>query len=78
MVGKTRFALLLPNQSVSFGATTPAEMLDMAEVAEQSGGTDEGITGIAAGKPALMLDIWRRGRDSNPRQGYPCATFPGW
>jgi hypothetical protein len=21
---------------------------------------------------------WRRGRDSNPRQSCPCATFPGW
>ena len=25
-----------------------------------------------------IMTHWRRERDSNSRQGYPCATFPGW
>jgi alkanesulfonate monooxygenase SsuD/methylene tetrahydromethanopterin reductase-like flavin-dependent oxidoreductase (luciferase family) len=45
MAEKPRLALLLPNQSVSFGATTPTELLDLAELADTSGGFDAVFVG---------------------------------
>jgi alkanesulfonate monooxygenase SsuD/methylene tetrahydromethanopterin reductase-like flavin-dependent oxidoreductase (luciferase family) len=35
--GRVSFGLTLPNRGVLFGATTPAEMLELAEIAERSG-----------------------------------------
>jgi alkanesulfonate monooxygenase SsuD/methylene tetrahydromethanopterin reductase-like flavin-dependent oxidoreductase (luciferase family) len=40
-----RLALLLPNQSVSFGATTPSELLDLARLADTSEGFDAVFVG---------------------------------
>ena len=81
MGNKTRFALLLPNQSVSFGATTPSEMLDMAEVAEKSGGFDAVFVGDnLLARPrlesiALLSAVAARTR--RVRLGVACmASFP--
>jgi len=45
MANRPRLALLLPNQSVSFGATTPSELLDMAQLAEASESFDAVFVG---------------------------------
>lgn len=45
MAQRCRLALLLPNQSVSFGATTPSELLDLAELADASEGFDAVFVG---------------------------------
>src|ERR1700691_4915384 len=45
MAQRSRLALLLPNQSVSFGATTPSELLDRAELAGASEGFDAVFVG---------------------------------
>ena len=36
-------------------------------------GTDVGTVTGTAPKGACLLDVWRRGWDSNPRYGYPYA-----
>ena len=45
MASRPRFALLLPNQSVSFGATTPSELIEIAEFAEANEGFDDVFVG---------------------------------
>lgn len=45
MADRPRLALLLPNQSVSFGATTPLELLDLAQLADASEGFDAVFVG---------------------------------
>ena len=43
---------------------------------------DEAVAAARRGKQILIiederLDKWRRGRDSNPRYGFPYTHFPG-
>ena len=45
MASRPRFALLLPNQSVSFGATSPSELVEIAEFAEANEGFDDVFVG---------------------------------
>ena len=45
MASRPRFALLLPNQSVSFGATSPSELVEIAEIAEANEGFDDVFVG---------------------------------
>jgi alkanesulfonate monooxygenase SsuD/methylene tetrahydromethanopterin reductase-like flavin-dependent oxidoreductase (luciferase family) len=81
MGNKPRFALLLPNQSVSFGATTPSEMLDMAELAEASEGFDSVFVGDNLfARPRLesiVLLSAVAARTRRVRLGVACmASFP--
>ena len=45
MASRPRFALLLPNQSVSFGATSPSELIELAEFADATEGFDDVFVG---------------------------------
>ena len=81
MVSRPRFALLLPNQSVSFGATSPSELIDMAEFAEATGGFDDVFVGDNLfARPrlesiALLSAVAARTR--RVRLGVACmASFP--
>jgi alkanesulfonate monooxygenase SsuD/methylene tetrahydromethanopterin reductase-like flavin-dependent oxidoreductase (luciferase family) len=81
MANKPRLALLLPNQSVSFGATTPSELLDMAELAEASGGFDAVFVGDNLfARPRLesiVLLSAVAARTRRVRLGVACmASFP--
>lgn len=81
MSKKLRFALLLPNQSVSFGATSPSELIENAEIAEASGGFDGVFVGDNLfARPrlesiALLSAVAARTR--RVRLGVACmASFP--
>ncbi len=81
MGNKPRLALLLPNQSVSFGATSPSELLDLAEVADESHGFDSVFVGDNLfARPRLesiVLLSAIAARTRRVRLGVACmASFP--
>jgi alkanesulfonate monooxygenase SsuD/methylene tetrahydromethanopterin reductase-like flavin-dependent oxidoreductase (luciferase family) len=54
MANRVSFGLTLPNRGVLFGATTPAELLELAEMAERSGAFDSVWVGDSiTAKPRL-------------------------
>ncbi len=76
-----KIGLTLPNRGVLFGATTPAELVDLAEIADQTGVFNSVWVGDSLfGKPrlesvALLAAI--AGRTSRVRLGPAClASFP--
>lgn len=76
-----RIGLTLPNRGVLFGATTPAELIDLAEIADTSGGFQSVWVGDSLfGKPRLesiALLSALAGRTKNVRLGPAClASFP--
>ncbi len=75
------FGLTLPNRGVLFGATTPAEMLELAETAEASGAFDSIWVGDSImAKPrleAIILLTAVAARTRRVRLGPACfASFP--
>ena len=81
MASRLRFALLLPNQSVSFGATSPSELVELAEFAEATEGFDDVFVGDnLLARPrlesiALLSAVAARTR--RVRLGVACmASFP--
>lgn len=76
-----KIGLTLPNRGVLFGATTAAQMLDLAEIADQSGAFQSVWVGDSLfGKPrmesiALLAGV--AGRTKRVRLGPACmASFP--
>jgi alkanesulfonate monooxygenase SsuD/methylene tetrahydromethanopterin reductase-like flavin-dependent oxidoreductase (luciferase family) len=79
--GRVSFGLTLPNRGVMFGATTPAQMLELAEMAESSGCFDSVWVGDSIiAKPrlesvALLTAVAARTR--RVKLGPACfASFP--
>ena len=79
--GKAKLGLLLPNQGVVFGATTVAELIELAETAEASGAFDAVFVGDnLVAKPRLESVTTLSAlavRTSRVRLGTACmASFP--
>lgn len=81
MATRVSFGLTLPNRGVLFGATTPAELLELAEMAERSGAFDSVWVGDSIlAKPrleAITLLAAVAARTRRVRLGPACfASFP--